>query len=86
MLSTTSIWNFAGGPAAPAFELIQIFADRMGIDTGVDREAVVRINKELRIIREELADFDTFRQVPLDFDFSKDKLPREINRQFTKAI
>jgi len=82
----TSIWNFAGGPAAPAFELIQIFADRMGIDTGVDREAVVRINKELRIIREELADFDTFRQVPLDFDFSKDKLPREINRQFTKAI
>ena len=82
----TSIWNFAGGPAAPAFELIQIFADRLGIDTGVDREAVVKINKELRIIRKELSDFDTSQQIPLDFDITKDKLPREINRQFTKAI
>jgi pyruvate/oxaloacetate carboxyltransferase len=27
----TSIWNFAGGPAAPAYELIQIFADRWGL-------------------------------------------------------
>jgi pyruvate/oxaloacetate carboxyltransferase len=82
----TSIWYFAGGPAAPAFELIQIFADRMGIDTGVDLEAVVKINKELRVIREELADFDTSRQFPKEFDITKDKLPREINRQFTKAI
>jgi oxaloacetate decarboxylase alpha subunit/pyruvate carboxylase subunit B len=82
----TSIWNFAGGPAAPAFELIQIFADRMGIDTGVNREAVVKINNELRIIREELANFDTSSQFPKDFDITKDKLPREINRQFTKAI
>jgi pyruvate/oxaloacetate carboxyltransferase len=82
----TSIWNFAGGPAAPAFELIQYFADRLGIDTGVDRDAVSKINDELKVIREELADFDTSKQIPSDFDFTRDKLPREINRQFTKAI
>lgn len=82
----TSIWNFAGGPAAPAYELIQIFADRMGIDTGVDRDAVVKINRELKVIREELADFDTSKEIPIEFDIAKDKLPREINRQFTKAI
>jgi len=82
----TSIWNFAGGPAAPAYELIQFFADRMGIETGVNREAVKKINGELRTIREELAQFDTCPKIPLEFDFTKDKLPREINRQFTKAI
>jgi hypothetical protein len=27
--------NFAGGPAAPAFELIQIFCTKMGIETRV---------------------------------------------------
>ncbi|MGA3014491.1 MAG: carboxylase [Bacteroidales bacterium] len=82
----TSIWNFAGGPAAPAYELIQIFADKMGIDTGVDRDAVVKINRELKVIREELADFDTSKEIPIEFDITKDKLSREINRQFTKAI
>jgi oxaloacetate decarboxylase alpha subunit/pyruvate carboxylase subunit B len=32
----TAIMNFAGGSAAPAFELIQLFCDRMEIDTGVN--------------------------------------------------
>jgi pyruvate/oxaloacetate carboxyltransferase len=82
----TSVWNFAGGPASPAYELIQFFADRMGIETGVNREAVKKINGELRAIREELAQFDTCSKIPLEFDFTKDNLPREINRQFTKAI
>jgi pyruvate/oxaloacetate carboxyltransferase len=82
----TSILNFAGGPAAPAFEIIQIFADRLGLDTGVNLEAVSKINKELRTIREELEEFDTYKLFPIDFDISDYKLPREINRQFTKAI
>ncbi|MCX6251397.1 MAG: carboxylase [Bacteroidetes bacterium] len=82
----TSILNFAGGPAAPAFEIVQIFADRLGIDTGVNLKAVAKINKELKIIREELSEFDSYKVFPIDFDISDYKLSREINRLFTKAI
>jgi pyruvate/oxaloacetate carboxyltransferase len=82
----TSIMNFAGGPAAPAFELIQIFADRLGFETGVNLQAVSKINKELKVIRKELEEFDSYKLFPADFDISSYKLPREINQQFTKAI
>jgi oxaloacetate decarboxylase alpha subunit/pyruvate carboxylase subunit B len=82
----TNIWNFAGGPAAPAYELIHIFCDKLGIDTGVNPEAVVAINRELKTIRQELAEFDTCKSFPVEFDFTKDKLPKEINKLFVKAI
>jgi oxaloacetate decarboxylase alpha subunit/pyruvate carboxylase subunit B len=82
----TNIWNFAGGPAAPAYELIHIFCDKLGIDTGVNPEAVSAINKELKTIRLELAEFDTCKSFPIEFDFTKDKLPKEINKLFVKAI
>ncbi|MCK9203731.1 MAG: carboxylase [Bacteroidales bacterium] len=82
----TNIWNFAGGPAAPAYELIHIFCQKMGIETGVNPEAVSAINRELKIIREELAPFDTCKTFPSEFDFTKDKLPKEINKLFVKAI
>lgn len=82
----TSIWNFAGGPAAPAYELVHLFCDKMGIDTGVNPEAVVKINGHLKEIRQELAEFDTCNVYPKEFDFTKDKLPKEINKLFVKAI
>lgn len=82
----TCILNFAGGPAGPAFELVQIFCDKLGIETGVNREAVVKINSELKEIRQELAAFDTYKIFPLDFDISRDKLPAEIDALFDKAI
>ena len=82
----TNIWNFAGGPAAPAYELIHIFCEKLGIDTGVNPKAVSAINKELRVIRQELAEFDTCKSFPSEFDFTKDKLPKEINKLFVKAI
>lgn len=82
----TAILNFAGGPAAPAFEIIQIFCDRMGIDTHVNLDAVAKINKELRSIRADLAEFDSYKIFPVEFDISDYKLPREVNRLFTKAI
>ena len=82
----TSIWNFAGGPAAPAYELIQIFCDKLGIDTGVNRNAVVKINQLLKMIREELSEFDTCKVIPSDFDITETKLPKEINKLFVKAI
>jgi pyruvate/oxaloacetate carboxyltransferase len=82
----TSIMNFAGGPAAPAFEIIQIFCNKLKIDTGVNLPAVVKINKELKIIREELAEFDSYKMFPIEFDITKDKLPAKIDKLFDQAI
>jgi oxaloacetate decarboxylase alpha subunit/pyruvate carboxylase subunit B len=82
----TCILNFAGGPAGPSFEMVQIFCNKLGIDTGVNLEAVVKINKELKEIRKELGEFDTYQIFPIEFDITKDKLPKEIDALFDKAI
>lgn len=82
----TSILNFAGGPAAPAFEIIQLFANKLGLDTGVNLDAVVKINKELKKIRHELADFDSYKLFPIEFDITKDELPKEVDTMFEMAI
>ena len=82
----TNIMTFAGGPAATSYEIIQIFCDKMGIDTGVNREAVVKIDVILREIRHELAEFDSYKQFPREFDITRDKLPRDIDQLFELAI
>ncbi len=82
----TNVWSFAGGPAAPAYELIHIFCQKLGIDTGVNPEAVLEIEKELRDIRKELAEYDTGQNPPVAFDFVHEKLPKEINKLFVRAI
>jgi pyruvate/oxaloacetate carboxyltransferase len=82
----TALLNFAGGPAAPSFEIIQIFADKLGFETGVNLEAVVAINKELKKIREELSEFDSYKLFPIDFDIINSKLPKDIDELFDKAI
>lgn len=66
----TVIMNFSGGPAAPAFEIVQLFADRLGLDTGVDLSAVASINKELRGIRSELGKFDQYKRLPPEVDLT----------------
>jgi pyruvate/oxaloacetate carboxyltransferase len=82
----TNIMTFAGGPAAPAYEIIHIFADKLGIDTGVNLEAVMKIDKELRVIRKELAGFDSYKQIPVAFDFVNSKLPESVDKLFDIAI
>jgi len=82
----TNIMTFAGGPAAPAYEIIRIFADKLGIDTGVNLEAVMKIDKELRIIRKELSDFDSYKQFPIEFDFLNTILPEKVDMLFDIAI
>ncbi|MCX6230187.1 MAG: carboxylase [Bacteroidetes bacterium] len=82
----TSISTFAGGPAAPAFEIIQIFADKLGLDTGVNLSAVVEINKLLKEIRLEMDEFDSYKLFPIEFDITKDKLPPEVDKMFDLAI
>ena len=83
----TVLLNFAGGPAAPAFELIQLFADKLGLDTGVDRGAAAAINRELKAMRTELAAFDEFKaHVPMAFDLAKDALPAPVEALFDLAL
>lgn len=82
----TVIWNFAGGPAAPAIELIYIFCKKLGIGLDVNMEAVARINEELLGIRRELEAYDAIKQFPRAFNPLTDTLPVEIDREFDLAI
>ena len=60
----TNIWNFSGGPAAPAIELVYVFCQKMGIELDLDFEAIAKINKELYTIRQELSDYDAVHELP----------------------
>ena len=82
----TAILSFAGGPAAPSFEIIQIFCNKLGIETGVNLDAVVKINKELIEIRKEMKDVDSYQLFPIEFDLTKDTLPTHIDKLFDDAI
>jgi pyruvate carboxylase subunit B len=82
----TNIWWFGGGSAAPALELIYVFAKKLGIEVEVNMEAVGKIRKELRVVRGELKDFDLAKSMPNDFDPLTDVLPANIDALFDKAI
>lgn len=82
----TAILNFAGGPAAPPFELIHIFCRKLGIQTNVNLEVVGIINELLAEIRKELAAYDTIEAFPKQFNIATDSLPAEISQLFDKAI
>ena len=82
----TNIWWFGGGSAAPAIELIYVFAKRMGIEVDVNMEAVGKIRAELLGARKELAAFDLVKEMPIEFDPLTDTLPDNISRLFDEAI
>jgi len=82
----TAILSFAGGPAAPSFEIIQLFCNKLNIVTGVNLDAVVKINAELKEIRKEMKDFDSYQLFPIEFDITKDTLPPHIEKLFDDAI
>lgn len=82
----TNIWYFGGGSAAPSIELIYLFAQKLGIKVDVNMEAVGKIRKELKGIREELKAYDLQKSFPIDFDPLVDKVPAEIDAEFDKAI
>lgn len=82
----TNIWNFAGGPAAPAIELVYIFCKKLGIELDINMEAVAEINKELLTIRKELEAFDAVKKFPKPFNPLTDTLPAEIDKLFDNAI
>lgn len=83
----TNIWWFAEGSAAPAIELIYIFAKKLGVELECNMEAVGKIRKELYNARKGLAAVDLHKDdFPKDFDPLTDTLPAEIDAQFDKAI
>ncbi len=82
----TNIWNFAGGPAAPAVELVWVFCRKMGIGLEIDMEAVAKINRELGAIRAELSEFDAVKIAAKPFDPLHDELPAEIDAEFDRAV
>lgn len=82
----TAILNFAGGPGAPPFEIIWIFCEKLGIETGVNIEVVSAINMQLTSIRKDLSAYDTAVNFPRFFSLHEDALPQEISVLFDKAI
>lgn len=82
----TNIWYFGGGSAAPAIELIYVFAKKLGVEVEANMEVVGQIRAELKEIRKGLKAFDLVPQFPNEFDPLKDTLPAEIDALFDKAI
>ncbi|WP_083631140.1 biotin/lipoyl-containing protein [Labilibacter marinus] len=82
----TNNWYFAGGPAAPAIELIYLFTKKLGIEMDVNMEAVAKINQELKEIRTELADVDGVKIFPNPFNPLTDTVDAAIDAEFDKAI
>ncbi|MCD8033332.1 MAG: biotin/lipoyl-binding protein [Alistipes sp.] len=84
----TNCWYFAEGTGAPAIELVHVFCKKLGIETGVNMEAVAKINTQLREIRKELNQsvFGTEKPEPKAFNPLTDTLPDEIDALFDKAI
>jgi oxaloacetate decarboxylase alpha subunit/pyruvate carboxylase subunit B len=80
------ILPFSGGPAAPAFELVQLFADRLGLETGVDLDAVYEIDRELRTARAELSKFDQYQRLPPAYDIRHPQLPSEVAQALDAAV
>ncbi len=83
----TNIWWFGGGSAAPAIELIYVFAQKLGIEVEANMEAVGQIRDRLLESRKVLAAFDLNKdKMPKPFDPLKDKLPANIDAEFDRAI
>ncbi len=84
----TNCWWFGGGTGAPALELVYVFCKKLGIDLGVNMEAVAKINTELRTIRKELelSVFGKEKPEPKPFNPLTDTLPASVDSLFDTAV
>ena len=84
----TNCWWFGGGTGAPALELVYVFCKKLGIDLGVNMEAVAKVNVELKDIRKELelSVFGAEKPLPKPFNPVTDTLPAEVDAMFDKAV
>ena len=83
----TNIWWFGGGSAAPAIELVYVFAQKMGVEIEANMEAVGEIRDRLLDARKVLAPFDLNKdRMQRPFNPLTDKLPAEVDAQVDRAI
>ena len=84
----TNCWWFSEGTGAPALEFIYIFCKKLGIEIGVNMDAVSKINAQLKDIRKELelSVFGAEKPAPKAFDPVKDAIPAEVDALFDKAV
>lgn len=81
----TALMSFSGGTAAPSFEIVQLFCNKLNIETGINLNATQRLDKILRDIRHELKEYDSYAP-PREFNILTDKLPKDIDQLFELAI
>ena len=81
-------WWFGGGTGAPALELVYLFCQKLGIDLGVNMEAVAKINEQLKDIRSELniSVFGADKPAPKPFNPVVDATPAEVEALLDKAV
>ena len=81
-------WWFGGGTGAPAVELVYLFCQKLGIDLGVNMEAVAKINEQLKDIRSELniSVFGKDKPAPKPFNPVVDATPAEVEALLDKAV
>ena len=84
----TNCWWFGGGTGAPALELVYLFCQKLGIDMGVNMEAVAKINEQLKDIRSELnlSVFGADKPAPKPFNPLVDATPAEVEEQLNRAV
>ncbi|MCC8115315.1 MAG: biotin/lipoyl-binding protein [Bacteroidales bacterium] len=83
----TNVWWFAGGSAAPAIELIYVFAQKLDVEIEANMEAVGKIRNQLLEARKSLKAFDlNADKMPKPFDPLKDKLPANVEADVDRAI
>lgn len=83
----TAIIPFAGGPAAPPYELMYIFAKKLGIELDGNPQVISQISDILFSIRHELAEYDNYKaKFPKKIDIANLNLPKEIDALFDNAI
>lgn len=83
----TNIWWFGGGSAAPAIELVYVFAQKLGVEIEANMEAVGEIRDHLLEARKALAAFDLNKDhMQRPFNPLTDKLPADVDAQVDRAI
>ena len=84
----TNCWWFGGGTGAPALELVYLFCQKLGIDIGVNMEAVAKINECLKDIRTQLnvSVFGADKPAPKPFNPMVDATPAEVEQQLERAV
>ena len=84
----TNCWWFGGGTGAPALELVYLFCQKLGVDLGVNMEAVAKINEQLKDIRTELnlSVFGADKPAQKPFNPLVDAIPAEVEEQLNRAV